>query len=165
MLLLEALFRHVTLWSIEEQIQNCGHYLKAKLLDLFSCSLTMANVLAIIKITTFNHMVSTILVSFFHPVSSLWSSTLMLGHMYKPVGSGPSVDSLWQNLHPSLLNTDLLLTQKSVLFFNFFHFVPEKDPVLTPALSLEGCGAAEWRSPQVMLHMACSLLRSIKCQL
>ena len=35
---------------------------------------------------------------------------------------------------------------------------------LTPALSLVGRGAVEYRSPQVMLHMACSLLRSIKCQ-
>lgn len=36
---------------------------------------------------------------------------------------------------------------------------------LTPALSLVGRGAVEYRAPQVMLHMACSLLRRIKCQL
>lgn len=35
----------------------------------------------------------------------------------------------------------------------------------TPALSLVGRGAVEYRAPQVMLHMACSLLRRIKCQL
>lgn len=36
---------------------------------------------------------------------------------------------------------------------------------LTPALSLVGRGAVEYHAPQVMLHMACSLLRRIKCQL
>lgn len=36
---------------------------------------------------------------------------------------------------------------------------------LTPALSLVGRGAVEDQAPQVMLHMACSLLRCIKCQL
>lgn len=36
---------------------------------------------------------------------------------------------------------------------------------LTSALSLVGRGAPEYRAPQVMLHMACSLLRRIKCQL
>lgn len=36
---------------------------------------------------------------------------------------------------------------------------------LTPAPSLVGRRAQEYRAPQVTLHMACSLLRRIKCQL
>lgn len=36
---------------------------------------------------------------------------------------------------------------------------------LTSALSLVGCRVLEYPAPQVVLHMACSLLRSIKCQL
>lgn len=36
---------------------------------------------------------------------------------------------------------------------------------LTSDLSLVGRRALEYPAPQVMLHMACSLLRRIKCQL